>query len=127
LKGHLSWPGFSQAVRIERTCIQGDKHTTEVSYAITSVDKSRASAETLLEANRGHWGIENRLHWVRDVTMGEDACRMKTGEGPQNLAAIRNAGLTLLRTSGCNAIASTLRDYATKPWELLKMLRSFKN
>jgi predicted transposase YbfD/YdcC len=95
-----------------------------VSYAVTSLSVQRASAEDLLRFNRGHWGIENRLHWVRDVTFGEDGCRMRTGDGPQNLAALRNAGLSLLRFSKVNAIASTLRDYATRPWDLLKKLRS---
>lgn len=74
--------------------------------------------------NRGHWGIENRLHWVRDVTFGEDGCRMRTGDGPQNLAALRNAAMTLLRATKNNAIAAALRTFATKPWELIKMLRS---
>jgi hypothetical protein len=95
-----------------------------VSYAITSLSQQRASAEGLLSFNRGHWGIENRLHWVRDVTFGEDGCRMRTGDGPQNLAALRNAAISLLRFSGVNAIASTLRDYATQPWDLLQKLRS---
>lgn len=100
--------------------------TTEVSYAITSVGRDLAGANELLQANRGHWGIENKLHYVRDVTFGEDTCRMRTGEGPQNLATIRNAGITLLRAAGHNAIASALRTLATKPAEMLKLLARFK-
>lgn len=119
------WPGLAQGIRIERTTTSNGKQTCDVAYAITSLSQNRASAETLLQFNRGHWGIENRLHWVRDVTFGEDGCRMRTGDGPQNLAAIRNAGISLLRFTHVNAIKSTLRDYATKPWDLLKKLRSF--
>lgn len=125
--GHVDWPGFAQACRIERTRIENGKETTEVSYAITSLGRDRASAADLLSFNRGHWGIENRLHWVRDVTLGEDTCRMKTGNGPQILAALRNAGLTLMRLAGYKAIATTLRDFAAKPHELLKLLRILKN
>lgn len=98
-----------------------------MSYVITSLDRDRASAADLLAFNRGHWGIENRLHWVRDVTFGEDTCRMRTGDGPQNLAALRNAGLTVMRLAGHNAIASALRDFATRPYDLIKMLRILKN
>ncbi|MGB7342719.1 MAG: ISAs1 family transposase [Pirellulaceae bacterium] len=126
LAGYLQWPGFAQAIRIERTRIVGDTRTTEVSHAITSLDAKRANARDLLALNRGHWGIENRLHWVRDVTMGEDKCRARTGQVPENLATLRNTAITLLRTNGYKAIAPALRTMATKPSELLKILRRFK-
>lgn len=100
--------------------------TTEIAYAITSLSAERASAADLLALNRGHWGIENRLHWVRDVSFGEDACRAKAQHCPQNLAALRNVGLMLLRESGVNEILSTLRDFATRPYDLLKFLRIVK-
>jgi hypothetical protein len=101
LAGHLDWPGFARAIRIERTTTTNGEQTNEVSYAVTSLSAQRASAEDLLRFNRGHWGIENRLHWVRDVTFGEDGCRMRTGDGPQNLAALRNAGLFATPGSRC--------------------------
>jgi predicted transposase YbfD/YdcC len=126
LAGYLDWPGFAQAIRIERTRIVKGKRTTDVSHAITSLDAKRANAGELLALSRGHWGIENRLHWVRDVTLGEDKCRARTGQGPENLATLRNAALTLLRSNGYKAIAPTLRSMATKPRELLKILRRFK-
>jgi hypothetical protein len=85
------------------------------------------SAAELLSLNRNHWHIENQLHWVRDVTFGEDNCRAKVGDSPQNLAALRNVSITLLRLSGCKGIASTLRDFATKPLDLLKFLAILKN
>lgn len=96
---------------------------TEIAYAITSLSAERASAADLLKFNRGHWGIENRLHWVRDVVFGEDACRAKAQHCPQNLAALRNVGLTLLRQAGINAILPTLRDFAARPLDLLRFLR----
>lgn len=127
MAGHLDWPGLQQVCRIERVVKKKGKTTTEIAYAITSLSAERANAEKLLGYNRGHWGIENRLHWVRDVTLGEDACRANVGHCPQNLAAFRNVGLSLLRLSGVNEILSTLRDFQSKPWELLKFLRIVKN
>nr|WP_145290711.1 ISAs1 family transposase [Rosistilla oblonga] len=123
LVGHVDWPGFAQAIRLTRTRILGGERQTEISYAITSVDRERADARDLLKFVRGHWGIENRLHWVRDVAMGEDKCRARTGAIPQNLAALRNATLTLVRAKGHNAITSTLRRLATKPMEIISILK----
>ena len=120
----LIFVGISVALIVVRWC-SGERHT-EVSHAITSLTQIQADAARLLEINRGHWGIENRLHWVRDVTMGEDTCRARTGQGPENLATLRNAAITLLRHTGHKAIASALRDLATKPLDLLRILSRFK-
>lgn len=122
MAGHLEWPGLQQVCRIERTVNEKGCVTTEIAYAITSLTAERASAAELLAYNRGHWGIENRLHWVRDVSLGEDACRANVQNCPQNLAALRNVSLTLLRRSGVNEILSTLRDFATRPYDVLKFL-----
>lgn len=78
----------------ERTA-RGAK-TTEVAYGVTSLPPERADAGTLLGLVRNHWAIENELHYVRDVTLGEDACRVRAGNAPQVLAALRNAVVHLL-------------------------------
>ena len=104
-----------------------DEATVAVSYAITSVPRERADAATLLSWHRGHWGIENRLHWVRDVTMGEDANRTRVGSGPQVLAAFRNAAISHLRVLGSTNIAASLRRNAARVVDLLKVLHSVKN
>lgn len=101
------------------------KETTETICAITSLGPEQASAERLLMISRGHWHIENRLHWVRDMSLGEDACRVRTGEAPQVLAAIRNAALRLMRSSGLTEIAANLRRHAAKPHEALRLVMSF--
>jgi hypothetical protein len=75
-----------------------------------------------LEWWRGHWKIENGLHWVRDVTLGEDASRIRTGEAPQNLSAVRNAAIGLLRRLGATNIAAALRENALKVNDLLAKL-----
>jgi predicted transposase YbfD/YdcC len=125
LAGHLDWPGLKQVCRIERVVKAKGKTTTEIAYAISSLTAERAGADKLLSYNRGHWGIESH-HWVRDVSLGEDACRANMGHSPQNLAAFRNVSLSLLRLSGVNEILSTLRDFASRPYELLKFLRIMK-
>jgi predicted transposase YbfD/YdcC len=72
---------------LERVSRRDGKETIEVQHAITSLTSQRADASLLLPFWREHWHIENKLHWVRDVTLGEDGCRVKLGHGPQNLAA----------------------------------------
>ncbi len=77
-----------------------------------SVPRAQASAGQLLTWWRGHWRVENQLHWVGDVVFGEDACRIQSGGAPQNMAAFRNAGIRFLRFLGCTQIAKTLRQHA---------------
>ena len=99
----------------------------EIQYAITSLSRSKADAALLLRHWRGHWGIENRLHWVRDVSFGEDKCQVSRGHAPQNLAAFRNATISLLRFAGFKEIAPTLRRFAHQPQKLLRFLGIMKN
>ena len=105
----------------------GDEATVEVQCLITSVPRHLAGAATLLGWTRGHWGIENRLHYVRDVTMGEDANRTRAGSGPQVLAAIRNLAVTKLRLDKVTNVAAGLRRNAARVRDLLVSLRIVKN
>ncbi len=114
LARHLDWPGLAQVCRLERTRWEKGRETTEVVYAISSVPRAQASAAQLLAWWRGHWGIENRLHWVRDVVFGEDACRIRTGSAPHVFSALRNAAISLLRSLGDRQIAQTLRQNACR-------------
>lgn len=123
----LDWPGVKQVLRLERTTLRRGQKTVEVQYAITSLSPDRADAAKLLTYWVGHWGIENRLHWIRDVVFGEDACRAKVGHSPQNLAALRNASLSLLRLSGVKEILSTLRYFTMRPLDLMTFLGILKN
>jgi predicted transposase YbfD/YdcC len=127
LAGHLDWPGLAQACRLERTTHRKGRATVEIQYAISSLPRARADAAFLLTHWRGHWGIENRLHWVRDVSLGEDKCQVKKGRGPHNLAAFRNAAINLLRLTGCQEIAVALRDFCYRPRKLLQFLGIMKN
>jgi hypothetical protein len=86
-----------------------------VTYAITSLPPSRADAATLLALLRDHWGIENRLHHVRDVTFDEDRSAIRTRAAPQVAAACRNLAIALLRRLGATNIAAACRTFAGRP------------
>jgi hypothetical protein len=91
------------------------------------MDHRAYGPDVFLALNRGHWAIENRLHHVRDVTMGEDACRVRTGAGPQVLAAIRNGVIALARRDGWANIAAALRHYAIKTADALRLIGIAEN
>ena len=101
---HLQWPGAAQVARIEHTRRIGDKVSIEVAYLVTSLTAAQADPARLLELKRDHWAIENRLHWVRDVSMDEDRCRVRVGA--RALASIRNLVLALIRSRGLSVPAA---------------------
>ncbi|MGH2603415.1 MAG: ISAs1 family transposase [Dehalococcoidia bacterium] len=121
LTAYLDWPGVQQVLCVERTCVRQGQTTRQVRYAITSLGPA-VGATRLLSSLRGHWAIENRLHWVRDVTFGEDACQVRSGAAPQVLAALRNTVITLLRDAGWTNLAAALRHYAWQPGVALTLL-----
>ena len=94
---HLEWPGAAQVARIWRERRIGDKVSTETAYIVTSLAAAEASPARLLALVRAHWGIENRLHHVRDVSMDEDRC---TCAGGRALACLRNLALATIRGRG---------------------------
>ena len=85
-----------------------------MAYAVTSLSPQQAGPARLLELWRGHWGIENRVFQVRDVTMDEDRCRLRTGSAPRIMAGLRNLVISLLRIGKEPNIAAALRRRATK-------------
>ena len=122
LNGYLDWPGLGQVCCVERTRRRKGKETVERAYAITSLPPERADAARLLDIWRGHWGIENRLHWVRDVVLGEDLSQVRTESAPQLLAALRNLVTGMLRLCGVKNISAALRHYGWKPRETLTLI-----
>lgn len=91
------------------------KWQVQIHYKITSLTPAQAGAKDLLELSRTHWGIENRVHYVRDVTFGEDASRVRKGSAPQAMAAVRNLVLNILRQAGVKNIAAGVRHFS---WQL---------
>ena len=118
----LAWPRAQQVFQVVRTVRRTGQRTEQVRYGITSLGPERAPAPALLRYRRGHWAIENRLHWVRDVTLGEDACQVRTGAGPQVLAALRNTVIGLLRRWRTPNIAAGRRTLAWQPNAPLRLL-----
>ena len=116
LNGYLDWPGLGQVCCVERIRRRKGRETVE-----------REDAARMLEIRRGHWGIENRLHWVRDVVFGEDQSQVRTGSAPQLLAALRNLVIGMLRLQGVKNIAAALRHYGWKPWETLTLIGLLPN
>jgi predicted transposase YbfD/YdcC len=126
LNEYLDWPGVAQVGQVESDVVKDGKTTHETRYFITSVSRAVAGAGQLLKWTRGHWSIENRSHYVRDVTMGEDASRVRKRSGPQVMAAFRNATIGLLRTMGVTNIAEALRRNASQVGQLFARLGIFK-
>ena len=122
LDDYLEWPDVQQVCCLERMVTCKGATRKEVAYAITSLSPAQAGPLELLRWWRGHWSIENRLHYVRDVTMKEDASQVRSGAAPQVMAAVRNAVLGLLRQTGASNIAAALRHYSYKPLEALALL-----
>jgi hypothetical protein len=118
----LDWPGVGQVFELERVRILKGKTQVEVVYGITSLKRDAADAAALLALVRGHWGIENGLHYVRDVTLGEDGCRVRTGNAPQVLAALRNVVVHLLQGVEAASKAAATRRFAAHPGEALRLL-----
>ncbi len=111
----IDFPGAAQVAQLRRTVTKAGHRTVEVVYLITSADYKTATPATLAAWVQGHWGIENRLHWVRDKTYGEDESQVRTGQAPRIMATCRNIALSLLRMAGWDNIAAGLRHHAARP------------
>jgi hypothetical protein len=100
---------------MRRTCRRVILRTGQVSrkttYGSTSLGRELARPEQLDAFWRGHWAIENKVHYVRDETMREDRGQTHTGSAPQALAALRNGIISLFRYRGWNNIAQALRHF----------------
>ena len=110
---------------VERTRRVNGAETTESVFYITSLPPAEASPARLLRLIREHWRVENQLHYVRDVSAGEDACRVKTAAAPEVLAGLRNASLTVLRASGRSNIAAAFRHLAAVPRKAVELVTEF--
>lgn len=124
LNDYLEFPHCSQIFRIERTRknLNGENIRKEISYGITSLSTNQATPGRLLNLVRGHWRIENCLHWVRDVTFDEDRSQIRTNSGPRVMASLRNLVISLFRLKGFSNIASALRYFSWNPTRPLEFL-----
>jgi predicted transposase YbfD/YdcC len=118
----IEFDGAAQVAQLRRTVTKKGKRTVEVVYLITS-DRA-ADPATLAAWVRGHWEIENRLHWVRDVTYQEDKSLVRTGNAPRVMASLRSLSISLLRLDGHANIAAANRHHARDPQRTLKLLQT---
>jgi predicted transposase YbfD/YdcC len=120
-----AWIGFdgaAQVAQLRRTVTRNGKKTVEVVYLITS-DRD-ADPAVLAAWVKGHWEIENRLHWVRDVTYQEDRSLVRTGNAPRVMASLRSLAISLLRLDGHANIAAANRHHARDPQRTLQLLQT---
>jgi len=121
----VNFPHVGGAFRIERhvTQLDGSCPRHETVYGIASISGTDPkTAKRLLAEVRGHWRIENGLHWVRDVTFDEDRSQVRKKNGPRVMASLRNLAISLLRLAGARAIAKTTRRCARHLRECMRLI-----
>jgi predicted transposase YbfD/YdcC len=118
----LAFPHAAQAIQITRRRKVKGKWSRETCYAVTSLTVTQASSAQLAAIIRGHWGIEDRLHWVRDLDFDEDRSQIRTASGPQIMASLRNLVVTILRLARATNIAAALRYHARRPSRPLRTI-----
>jgi predicted transposase YbfD/YdcC len=124
LVGYSTWPGLAQVFELGRHVIiqKTGQERVEVVYGVTSLSSERATPGRVLDLVRGHWSIENKSHWVRDVTFDEDRSQVRCGSIPQVMAALRNTAIGLLRWAGHTNIAAACRRLAAQPAQALALI-----
>ena len=125
LQDRHGWPGLGAIGKMVRTREIAGKSTTETSYYLLSTP---LSAERFAEAARAHWGVENSLHWVLDVTMNEDQARHCKDNGAENIALLRRLALNLARLEGSKgSMKGKLKKAGWNDGFLAKLLAQFQN
>jgi predicted transposase YbfD/YdcC len=119
LPGGLGFPHAAQAVRVTRTRTIAGRTHRETAYLIITLPAAQAQPDQLAHWIRSHWHIENRLHWIRDMTLAEDLHRARTGTGPAVAAVLRNTAIGYHRNRGHSNIARAIRRAARHPEELI--------
>jgi predicted transposase YbfD/YdcC len=116
------WTGVAQIFKIRRAVTTWDTEREEIVYGLTNLPRKKASAKRLLDLNQRHWLIENRLHYRRDVTLGEDACQVRIKGAPLALAALNGGILALMDWLNVTNVASQMRHFCAQPHEALQLL-----
>jgi hypothetical protein len=122
LTKHQDWAGLKQGFELVRERAEKGQTTVEVVHGISSLSPGCADAKRLLELIRGHWGIENGLHYRRDVTLGEDASRVRKGGAVQVMAGLRNSVLHILSDVVAPSLASAMRRMGNRLSQALALL-----
>lgn len=128
LNDYLDWPGVAQVFRLEREVwhAQYQGWTRQVVYGLTSLKADKTSPQKLLALSRKYWGIENGLHYRRDVTLHEDRTRLTVGHSGHNLAILNNLVVSLCIQAGQDNLARARRLFAAHPHKGLRLIVSAK-
>lgn len=125
LKSELHSCSYSQSLANGTHGGDADRARSEsVHSRITSLTARDASGADLAELARGQWSIEDRLHWVRDVSYDEDRSQVRTGNGPCTLASLRNFAISAVRLTGVTNIAASIRYQARRRDRPLQVIKS---
>jgi len=116
------WAGIAQVFRLRRHVKDGDKEREEVVYGVTNLPRKKATAARLLALQQAHWRVENRLHYRRDVTLGEDAYQVRVAGALEALAALNGGVLALMDWLHVSNVASQMRHFCAHPEEALQLL-----
>ncbi len=124
LKAGIAFPNAAQAIQItrRRRALGATRWSSETVYLITDLTPEQTTPAELADAIRAHWGIENRLHWIRDVTFGEDLSQIRTGHGPVVMASLRNLAISVHRKAGATNIAAANRHVSRHPNRILPLI-----
>ena len=126
---YLDFPGVAQCFKLTRTRTLPDRQSgqpetsTEIVYGLTSLRREQADAARLLSIVRAHWGIENKVFYVRDQTLGEDACRVRKRSAPVIFSTLRNSVINILQHLGTSNRAAQLRRFCAHPVKALAALQ----
>ncbi len=116
------WAGIAQVFMIRRIVRRKGEERVEIAYGITNLPRKKANAKRILQLNRKHWWVENRLHYRRDVTLGEDASQVRSQGAPEVVAALNGGLLALMDFVGVNNVAKQMRHFCAQPQEALQLL-----
>jgi predicted transposase YbfD/YdcC len=122
LTDYLDWPGVAQVFRLDRSWAEQGMAKQERHYGITSLTPHAGPPDRLLALKRAHWGIENRLHRVKDVSLGEDHSLIHRAQGPTVMALLRDAAVSLLHRAGVRRISARLRYHSQHPTAAVALL-----
>jgi predicted transposase YbfD/YdcC len=127
LVGYEDWPGLEQVCCVTRWRTLNRKTERETHYYVASLPAERWGPQDILGLIRRHWDVENGLHYVRDMTLKEDLCRVRTGSGPHVFTNVRNAVLALLRSADHTNIAAAVEDLQCHPPSAVRLILCEEN
>jgi len=129
LNDYLNFPHVAQAFMVERVTRdkKSGKTRREVAYGITSKPPDLATAQQVLQDNRGHWVIENSCHYILDWNYDEDRSRIRCGHGPENITRLRRFAISIIKRKGVRSVAQKMRELTMNTRLVFDYLRMTQN